>query len=1452
MSNKCTYPYYRITMSGCATTTRTIAHQMSKPSDQNHAPYHHHHHHHHHHQTAPLSANVRSSTNANNGTNASGSGGQDPPVVIGHYEVSHTIGKGNFATVKLARHKLTGHQVAIKIVQTSTLSETNRKKIEREIEIMKRLDKHDHLVRLYQVMETKRYLMLITEYCAGGELFDYLIKMGRLTEQSSRDYFIQIIDAVEYLHNHKIVHRDLKAENLLIGIDTQSGHSQASHVIKLADFGFSNYFDQNQMLSTWCGSPPYAAPELFLGVQYLGPPVDIWSMGVILYVLVCGSLPFDGPNLQYLKNRVLSGRFRIPFFMSTDCEHLIRNMLRVEPEKRYTVSQIKSHRWLQNVSGLSRVGISALAPHQHNHPTTTTATTTANQSTIEKGSSLASASSSVSTSSSSSTSNQNHYQNRTKSNQTFSDQILDDTVTKHLSEDFSQLTVSHGESTNSSMSLDCQDHSNRSSSNQQFTDYRSNSGNNQTKNSQHTNITVLKGSREQLTRQSSSIDDDIYEFMITKLNLSDRATIEKSISGEKYDDLYAIYWLLKDQPDLIQFSGSSNTVDTTNALSVTPSLPVISPDMQRRKSSITTGVVISPHKQAVSQQNQQQSSGNFRKYSAPSNIVHSAGALSFPFESPQQQQQQQQQSSSDRLTSDRSDYGGSTSDNDSNDNSHNNSIDQAQHHQEEQTSDNTKKYVFDNTSSSWTITGHGWNHQQHYNNNKNNNNNGNVISSNNNEINEATTPINQLINFIQPPQLFLTPPNDSNSCDHNGDNGASQHQTNQQQQQRSQWPSYDRAYSDQIHPVDMSLMSCVPLQSSSNSNNIHEEQQQCIAHYKQWDSTILDTIHTESSNNYITPSDAMKAAQAQANDNTNANQQQQLDKQQILGQFRLLMPDQAFANVQLHLNQINSQTNEPVKHCGAEHMGFMIPDSSLLAPTTGSLLDAQNSSFERRASDGQASYNNPQAGTSSSQGGPVSGDQISSSTMSINARQAAMMMAAGGHCMNNPFPFKPFVGQQQHQQKDNNSTDNNNQSTTSDTNSTGSHSSSSSSHVHATQFTAATTPATASNTPLGNDLIDGNKQSMDYQPSTNQCGNTDNRNDTLTTAATSPTSNDLHRRHSALDSGAQLAPLFPQQARTLEELLRQYGGTTFTQSLTTNESSEFVSINSPGIHSISNNSNSTSTSNSNCSMTGKQQNHASAKSTTWGRKRHSLVETNSPLSNNGHNEKDYSGHQRRYSGSHRAFATNNPTSYLRSTCRPIQVTNSTTTATIINDSNSGQPSSTTIRDTTNCDMSTTNQHSSGGHYGKYDSTTGEQIEPLSFSSKSSHANYYHQPLGQHNSMGSPSTATTNTSIHSLGVELDGLNFRSSPPSSIYQQQQSSQLSSKHLTGLFIFNNIISNISDHNNDNETIMHDETLTIVDNHDNPSTTPDRTPRVAATYSDRCYAESGSSKRMKKAKPS
>uniref|UniRef100_A0A1Y1MCF9 MAP/microtubule affinity-regulating kinase 3 n=1 Tax=Photinus pyralis TaxID=7054 RepID=A0A1Y1MCF9_PHOPY len=260
--------------------------------------------------------------------------GEEP--TIGKYKLLKTIGKGNFAKVKLAKHVPTGKEVAIKIIDKTQLNPGSLQKLFREVRIMKMLD-HPNIVKLFQVIETDKTLYLVMEYASGGEVFDYLVLHGRMKEKEARAKFRQIVSAVQYCHQKKIIHRDLKAENLLLDSEMN---------IKIADFGFSNEFTPGNKLDTFCGSPPYAAPELFQGKKYDGPEVDVWSLGVILYTLVSGSLPFDGSTLRELRERVLRGKYRIPFYMSTDCENLLKKFLVLNPAKRASLETIMKDKWM--------------------------------------------------------------------------------------------------------------------------------------------------------------------------------------------------------------------------------------------------------------------------------------------------------------------------------------------------------------------------------------------------------------------------------------------------------------------------------------------------------------------------------------------------------------------------------------------------------------------------------------------------------------------------------------------------------------------------------------------------------------------------------------------------------------------------------------------------------------------------------------------------------------------------------------------------------------------------------------------------------------------------------------------------------------------------------------------------------------------------------------------------
>ncbi|XP_065199220.1 5'-AMP-activated protein kinase catalytic subunit alpha-2-like [Sycon ciliatum] len=255
---------------------------------------------------------------------------------IGQYVLGTTLGKGSFGKVKLGKHQLTGHEVAVKIINRKKMRSVDASgKVRREIQYLK-LFNHPHIIKLYQVIPTPADIFMVMEYVSGGELFDYIIKHGKLEESEARRFFQQIISGVDYCHRHFIVHRDLKPENLLV-----DGHGN----VKIADFGLSNMMMDGEFLHTSCGSPNYAAPEVISAKLYAGPEVDIWSCGVILYALLNGTLPFDDENMGMLFKKIRSGQFTIPVDMPPESADLVKKMLVVDSLNRATMQDVKSHEW---------------------------------------------------------------------------------------------------------------------------------------------------------------------------------------------------------------------------------------------------------------------------------------------------------------------------------------------------------------------------------------------------------------------------------------------------------------------------------------------------------------------------------------------------------------------------------------------------------------------------------------------------------------------------------------------------------------------------------------------------------------------------------------------------------------------------------------------------------------------------------------------------------------------------------------------------------------------------------------------------------------------------------------------------------------------------------------------------------------------------------------------------
>ncbi|KAH9546925.1 hypothetical protein CY35_11G006700 [Sphagnum magellanicum] len=260
---------------------------------------------------------------------------------IGNYEIGKTLGEGTFAKVKYGRHVDTGASFAIKIIdKDKILKHKMVQQIKREISTMK-LVKHPNIVQIFEVLASKTKIYLVLEYVTGGELFNKILNQGRLREDQSRKYFQQLIDAVDYCHSRGVYHRDLKPENLLL---------DAAGNLKISDFGLSalpQQFRSDGLLHTTCGTPNYVAPEVIDDKGYDGAKADLWSCGVILFVLMAGYLPFDEPSLMTLYKKIHKAEFTCPPWFSPAARRFIMQILDPNPKTRITAEQIYKTDWFK-------------------------------------------------------------------------------------------------------------------------------------------------------------------------------------------------------------------------------------------------------------------------------------------------------------------------------------------------------------------------------------------------------------------------------------------------------------------------------------------------------------------------------------------------------------------------------------------------------------------------------------------------------------------------------------------------------------------------------------------------------------------------------------------------------------------------------------------------------------------------------------------------------------------------------------------------------------------------------------------------------------------------------------------------------------------------------------------------------------------------------------------------
>jgi len=259
-----------------------------------------------------------------------------------NFKLDKKIGEGRFSIVKLGIHSLTKEPVAIKILdKTKIATLEDKERINREIKIMKKIN-HFNITKLYSVIETKYIIYLVQEYVQGKELNDYLYTKGKLSEIEACKFFHQIISGLSYLHHCGIVHRDFKPENILLTNDDK--------ILKIIDFGLGNTYEKGQLLKTGCGSPCYIPPEMIKEMGYNGEETDIWSAGIILYLMLCGTLPFYEEDNQLLYQKIIKGEYTIPKYLSEEAKDIIKQILEVDPKKRINFEKIKKHPWFNIIN----------------------------------------------------------------------------------------------------------------------------------------------------------------------------------------------------------------------------------------------------------------------------------------------------------------------------------------------------------------------------------------------------------------------------------------------------------------------------------------------------------------------------------------------------------------------------------------------------------------------------------------------------------------------------------------------------------------------------------------------------------------------------------------------------------------------------------------------------------------------------------------------------------------------------------------------------------------------------------------------------------------------------------------------------------------------------------------------------------------------------------------------
>lgn len=259
------------------------------------------------------------------------------PPRLGNYIIKGLIGNGSFSVVRLAQHIETNRYCAVKIIsRKSLLSKTMSERFETEIRVLQQMN-HPNIVRLYEMIKDAQNYYIFMEFCPGGELFQYIVDRRFVPEEESRMFFRQIIEAIQYIHDLKATHRDLKPENILFSKTGQ---------LKISDFGFARFLPEDNLVSTSCGSPCYAAPEMLEGKPYDGIQSDVWSTGVIFFAMLTGQLPWTKRNHKQLFEQIKKCEYKLPTFLSEQAQDLIKHILVADPKQRYTTQDILKHPFL--------------------------------------------------------------------------------------------------------------------------------------------------------------------------------------------------------------------------------------------------------------------------------------------------------------------------------------------------------------------------------------------------------------------------------------------------------------------------------------------------------------------------------------------------------------------------------------------------------------------------------------------------------------------------------------------------------------------------------------------------------------------------------------------------------------------------------------------------------------------------------------------------------------------------------------------------------------------------------------------------------------------------------------------------------------------------------------------------------------------------------------------------